>query len=93
MAQEAFWGRRAALLSRRTGLTPASPGAGNPRRPLPPLPSCYYLVGMGTLEISLLGGFQLRRDGALLEPIASRAGRSLLAYLVMNRERPHTRDH
>ena len=47
---------------------------------------------MGTLEISLLGGFQLRRDGALLEPIALRAGRSLLAYLVMNRERPHTRD-
>ena len=47
---------------------------------------------MGTLEISLLGGFQLRRDGVPLEPIALRAGRSLLAYLLMNQERPHTRD-
>jgi len=47
---------------------------------------------MATLEISLLGGFQLRREGVLLAPISLRAGRSLLAYLVMNRERPHTRD-
>ena len=47
---------------------------------------------MGTLEISLLGGFQLRRDGSPLEPVALRAGRSLLAYLVLNRERAHTRD-
>jgi DNA-binding SARP family transcriptional activator len=47
---------------------------------------------MGTLEMSLLGGFQLRRDGVPLGPIALRAGRSLLAYLVVNRERAHTRD-
>ncbi|MBM3696264.1 MAG: tetratricopeptide repeat protein, partial [Actinobacteria bacterium] len=47
---------------------------------------------MRTLEISLLGGFQLRRGGMPLDPIALRAGRSLLAFLLMNRERAHTRD-
>lgn len=47
---------------------------------------------MRTLEISLLGGFQLHSDGVLLDPISLRAGRSLLAFLSMNRERAHTRD-
>jgi len=51
-----------------------------------------YLGHMGTLEISLLGGFQLRRDDQPLPPIPSRSARSLMAFLVINRDRAHTRD-
>ncbi len=47
---------------------------------------------MGTLEIRLLGGFELGRDGRVLDPLPLRAARSLFAYLVLNRERAHTRD-
>ena len=47
---------------------------------------------MGALEIRLLGGFQLRRDGEPLPPIPTRHGRSIMAYLVLNRDRAHTRD-
>ena len=47
---------------------------------------------MATLQIRLLGGFQLERDGRVLEQLPLRAARSLFAYLVLNRERPHTRD-
>lgn len=47
---------------------------------------------MGILEIRLFGGFQLRVDGAPIDPIPSRKARSLLAFLVMNRDRTHTRD-
>ncbi len=47
---------------------------------------------METLEISLLGGFLLRRGGVPLEPMPARLARSLFAYLVTNRERAHTRD-
>jgi DNA-binding SARP family transcriptional activator len=47
---------------------------------------------VGTLEILLLGGFQLRRDGSMLDPIPLRAARSLFAYLILNRDRAHTRD-
>ncbi len=47
---------------------------------------------MDTLEISLLGGFLLRRGGVPLEPMPSRLARSLFAFLVTNRERAHTRD-
>ncbi|MFH2072251.1 MAG: tetratricopeptide repeat protein [Actinomycetota bacterium] len=47
---------------------------------------------MGALEIRLLGGFQLRRDGMALPPIPTRPARSVMAYLVLNRDRAHTRD-
>ena len=47
---------------------------------------------MEALRIRLFGGFLLERAGAALPPIASRAGRSLFAYLVMNRDRPLQRD-
>ncbi|HEY5649915.1 MAG TPA: BTAD domain-containing putative transcriptional regulator, partial [Acidimicrobiia bacterium] len=47
---------------------------------------------MGTLEIRLLGGFELGRDGRVLGQLPLRAARSLFAYLVLNRERAHTRD-
>ncbi|OFW65494.1 MAG: hypothetical protein A2Z12_09435, partial [Actinobacteria bacterium RBG_16_68_21] len=47
---------------------------------------------MGTLEIRLLGGFELGRDGRVLDQLPLRAARSLFAYLVLNRERAHTRD-
>ncbi len=47
---------------------------------------------MEALRIRLFGGFLLERAGAALPPIASRAGRSLFSYLVMNRDRPLQRD-
>ena len=47
---------------------------------------------MSGLEVRLLGGFELAREGRTLEQLPLRAARSLFAYLVLNRERPHTRD-
>jgi DNA-binding SARP family transcriptional activator len=47
---------------------------------------------MAALEIRLLGGFELGRQGRVLDPLALRAARSLFAFLVLNRERSHTRD-
>lgn len=47
---------------------------------------------MEPLQIHLFGGFLLTRGGVSLPPIASRAGRSLFAHLVMNRDRPLQRD-
>ena len=47
---------------------------------------------MEPLRIHLFGGFLLERGDWSLPPIASRAGRSLFAYLVMNRDRPLQRD-
>lgn len=47
---------------------------------------------MEPLRICLFGGFFLERGSVALAPIASRAGRSLFAYLVMNRDRPLQRD-
>ena len=44
------------------------------------------------LRMHLFGGFLLERQGTALPPIASRAGRSLFAYLAMNRDRPLQRD-
>lgn len=47
---------------------------------------------MGALHIHLLGGLTLTCDGTLLQPIRSTSARSLLAYLLAYRGRPHTRD-
>lgn len=47
---------------------------------------------MASLQVVLLGGFDLRLDGEALAPIPSRAGRSLFAYLVVNRGVPHPRE-
>ncbi|MCI0543484.1 MAG: AAA family ATPase, partial [Actinobacteria bacterium] len=47
---------------------------------------------MEPLRIYLFGGFLLERSGVALPPIASRAGRSVFAHLVMNRDRPLQRD-
>jgi DNA-binding SARP family transcriptional activator len=47
---------------------------------------------MEALRIHLFGGFLLERGGVALPPIASRAGRSLFACLVMHRGRPQQRD-
>lgn len=47
---------------------------------------------METLRVHLFGGFLLERGGVALPPIASRAGRSLFAYLVMHRDRPVNRE-
>lgn len=48
---------------------------------------------MEPLHIYLFGGFLLERGHVTLPPIASRTGRSLFAYLVTHRDRPHQRDH
>jgi DNA-binding SARP family transcriptional activator len=47
---------------------------------------------METLRVHLFGGFLLERGGIALPPIASRAGRSLFAYLLMHRDRPLNRE-
>jgi DNA-binding SARP family transcriptional activator len=47
---------------------------------------------MGALQISLLGGFELRRDDVTVAAPPLRAARSLLAFLVLHRDRAHTRD-
>ena len=46
---------------------------------------------MDPLRISLFGGIRLERGDAPPVPIPSASGRSLLAYLVTNRDRSHTR--
>ena len=50
------------------------------------------VLQMEALRVHLLGGFLLERGGVALPPIASRAGRSLFAYLVLNRDRPLQRE-
>ncbi|MEE8331161.1 MAG: BTAD domain-containing putative transcriptional regulator [Acidimicrobiia bacterium] len=47
---------------------------------------------MSTLRIRLLGGFSLEHEGVVLPPLATRAARSLLALLVIQRDLPHSRD-
>ncbi len=47
---------------------------------------------MASLEIRLFGGFEMRLGGVPLDPLPLRAARSLLAFLVMNRDRPHSRE-
>ena len=47
---------------------------------------------MEPLRVFLFGGFLLERGGVSLPPIASRAGRSLFAYLMMRRDRPLNRE-
>ncbi|MFA9446066.1 BTAD domain-containing putative transcriptional regulator [Egicoccus sp. AB-alg6-2] len=47
---------------------------------------------MAALEVLLFGGFQLRNDGEPLPPVPSRAARSLMAYLVLDRGVRHSRD-
>lgn len=44
------------------------------------------------LTISLLGGFYVERDGQPLTGFATDKARALLAYLVLERERPHRRE-
>lgn len=47
---------------------------------------------MGALHVTLLGGFQLERDGRALPPIPAVAGRSLLAYVLLDDGRSHPRE-
>ncbi len=46
---------------------------------------------MEPLRIQLFGGFVLEHGSRALPPIPSLAGRSLLAFLALNRDRPHAR--
>lgn len=48
---------------------------------------------MGRLEIRLLGGFEVWHDGQLINGFESQKVRALLAYLVLNHDTAHTRDH
>lgn len=47
---------------------------------------------MSVLQIRLFGGLDLAWDGVSIPLISSSTSRSLLAYLVTYRDRPHTRD-
>ncbi len=44
------------------------------------------------LDIRLFGSPEYQRDGETLPPLATRKAQSLLAYLIVNRQRPHSRD-
>lgn len=44
------------------------------------------------LQVQMLGGFGLEVDGRPLPSLSSRQASSLVAYLAINRDRPHTRD-
>ena len=48
---------------------------------------------MGTLKVRLFGGFEIQHDGQPLLQPASRRVRDLLCYLLLNRDRPQSRDH
>ncbi|MCP5110833.1 MAG: hypothetical protein GY953_08370, partial [bacterium] len=45
-----------------------------------------------SLQIRLLGGLLIESDGRILPRIPSRPGRSLFAFLVLNRDRQLSRD-
>ncbi len=46
----------------------------------------------GPLELSLLGGFDVRRGGQPIGGFESKKARALLAYLALTREKVHSRD-
>jgi DNA-binding SARP family transcriptional activator len=50
-------------------------------------------MGSTTLHIQLLGGVELRLDGVALLPLESARAESLLAYLLMRRDAPQSRQH
>jgi DNA-binding SARP family transcriptional activator len=50
-------------------------------------------VSSNRVEVQLLGGFELRRDGEPLPAIDSARVASLIAYLVLNRDTQHSRQH
>lgn len=47
---------------------------------------------MPTLEIFLLDGFRVQRDGAVVTAFESARTRALLAYLALEADKPHTRE-
>ncbi len=47
---------------------------------------------LSRLEIRLFGFPEFRRGGGLLPPLATHKAQSLLAYLILNRDQPHSRD-
>ncbi len=83
---------------------PASAGSVDPVPVLPDTavgrrgpvrPQCVafcYLPVVASLNVCLFGGFQLQSKGVTLPPIASKSGRSLLAYVLTRRERAQTRE-
>jgi DNA-binding SARP family transcriptional activator len=46
-----------------------------------------------TWQVRLFGGFDLQRDGVPVTPLESQRAESLLAYLLLHRERPQPRQH
>lgn len=50
-----------------------------------PRQGCGYSAGVGFLEVGLLGGFDVRCDGAPIKGFESRKARALLAYLLLHR--------
>ncbi|MDH7486597.1 MAG: tetratricopeptide repeat protein [Anaerolineae bacterium] len=59
-----------------------------PRSP----PAPIALIGRGPLRVRLFGGLALTWGEMSLPPIPSLPARSLFAYLITHRDRPHTRD-
>ena len=47
----------------------------------------------GMIEIRLLGGFSLVHDGSLIHGLGAPRIQSLLAYLLLQREMPQSRQH
>ncbi|HEY8745211.1 MAG TPA: BTAD domain-containing putative transcriptional regulator [Chloroflexota bacterium] len=56
------------------------------------LPGYKRRRGIGSLEIRLFGVFTAERDGRLLANLPSRKVRDLLAYLLLNRRTPRSRE-
>jgi DNA-binding SARP family transcriptional activator len=48
---------------------------------------------MTSIEIRLLGGFEVRHDGTVVRNFESQKARALLAYLAMHAGQPMSRDH
>ncbi len=46
-----------------------------------------------SLSLSLFGAFELRRDGMLISDFRGQSVRALLAYLALEADRPHEREH
>ena len=53
--------------------------------------ACAIIVLMATVQVNLLGGFDVMRDGVSVEGFRSDKARALLAYLVVEHDRIHQR--
>src|SRR5690606_3682452 len=59
----------------------------------PPEASRRIVMVESPLHIRLLGGFELRRNGSPLPALESARAEALLAYLLLHRDSPQSRQH